>query len=132
MATTSHVELGGGLGAASRARQALADLADRMEPATYDDVRLLITELVTNGVRHAGVDDSLRMAVFVSTEMLRAEVHDGGAPFAPAAPVPLEASAHGWGLVMVDRIADRWGVESGGSKYVWFEIDRPSQAAASA
>jgi anti-sigma regulatory factor (Ser/Thr protein kinase) len=120
-------ELGGGLEAAGRARRALDSLTGQIDPTVHEDVRLLITELVTNSVRHAGVDssDTLRLTVSVSREMLRAEVYDGGAAFEPVAVPPNEAAGQGWGLVLVDRIADRWGVEGDKGKVVWFEIDRP-------
>jgi anti-sigma regulatory factor (Ser/Thr protein kinase) len=126
MTASQHFELGGGLEAAGRARQALEGLTDQLDPALYDDIRLLITELVTNSVRHAGVDsgEMLTLSLSVTAESLRAEVHDGGATFEPVAVVPAEATGHGWGLVLVDRIADRWGVEGDPRKYVWFEIDR--------
>jgi anti-sigma regulatory factor (Ser/Thr protein kinase) len=129
---SQQFDLGGGFEAAGRARRALDTFSGRMDPTVYDDVRLLITELVTNSVRHAGVDsgDSLMLTVSVSDEILRAEVHDGGAPFEPVAVVPRKAAGQGWGLVMVDRIADRWGVAAEAGKYVWFEIDRPGRRSA--
>jgi anti-sigma regulatory factor (Ser/Thr protein kinase) len=123
---TRQFELGGGLEAAGRARRALESLTGEVDPALHEDLRLLITELVTNSVRHAGVHsgDTLVLTITVSRETLRAEVHDGGDPFEPVAEVPPHPTGQGWGLVMVDRIADRWGVEGDGGKYVWFEIDR--------
>jgi anti-sigma regulatory factor (Ser/Thr protein kinase) len=129
MSAGQRFDLGGGLEAAGRARRAVEGLGGQLEPELYDDIRLLITELVTNSVRHAGIDsgDVLTLTLSVSAERLRAEVHDGGAPFEPVATVPREATGHGWGLVLVDRIADRWGVEGDPRKYVWFEIDHPRQ-----
>jgi anti-sigma regulatory factor (Ser/Thr protein kinase) len=125
---SEQFELGGGLEAAGRARRALEGLTDHIDPALQDDLRLLITELVTNSVRHAGVEsgDTLTLRLSISPELLRAEVHDRGASFEPVAVAPRHTAGQGWGLVMVDRIADRWGVEGDGGKYVWFEIDRPS------
>jgi anti-sigma regulatory factor (Ser/Thr protein kinase) len=128
---SERFELGGGLEAAGRARRALDGINDRIDPALHDDLRLLITELVTNSVRHAGVDsgDTLTLAISISPETLRAEVHDGGETFEPVAEPPPQPAGQGWGLVMVDRIADRWGVEGDVGKYVWFEIDRPRRPA---
>jgi anti-sigma regulatory factor (Ser/Thr protein kinase) len=125
-----HFELGGGLQAAGKARRVVDTMSGELEPAVYYDLRLLVTELVTNSVRHAGVDsgDTLRLTVSITRETLRAEVYDGGNPFEPVAEVPQHPTGRGWGLVMVDRIADRWGVEGDGGKYVWFEIDRPQHA----
>jgi anti-sigma regulatory factor (Ser/Thr protein kinase) len=125
--SSCQFELGGGLEAAGRARRVLDTFSGQIDPTVHEDVRLLITELVTNSVRHAGVDsdDTLTLTVSVSRDTLRAEVHDGGDPFEPKAVVPHDAAGRGWGLVLVDRIADRWGVEGDAAKYVWFEIDRP-------
>jgi hypothetical protein len=51
------------------------------------------------------------------------DVTDHGDGFAaPAAPTPGRAS--GWGLFMVDRLADRWGVDTEGTTRVWFELVR--------
>lgn len=129
MTATQQFELGGGLEAAGRARRALEGVGEQIDSALHDDVRLLITELVTNSVRHAGVDsgDMLTLTLAISPALLRAEVHDGGECFEPVAVMPQHAAGHGWGLVMVDRIADRWGVEGDAGKYVWFEIDRSSR-----
>ena len=126
MNATQRFELGGGLEAAGRARRALEGLTDQIDPVLHDDLRLLITELVTNSVRHAGVGsgETLTLTLSLSAERLRAEVHDRGDTFEPVAAAPHEPTGQGWGLVLVDRIADRWGVEGQTGKYVWFEIDR--------
>jgi anti-sigma regulatory factor (Ser/Thr protein kinase) len=128
--SSRQFELGGGLEAAGNARRAVDTLSGQIEAPLHEDVRLLVTELVTNSVRHAGMDsgDKLTLRVSVSHERLRAEVYDGGDPFEPVAVEPQEASGQGWGLVLVDRIADRWGVEGNTGKYVWFEIDRGREA----
>lgn len=127
MTASQQFELGGGLEAAGRARRALESLTGQLDRALQDDLRLLITELVTNSVRHAGTSpgDRLTLNLVIAAETLRVEVHDSGAPFEPVAVAPSHAAGQGWGLVMVDRIADRWGVEGDVGKYVWFEIDRP-------
>jgi anti-sigma regulatory factor (Ser/Thr protein kinase) len=59
--------------------------------------------------------------------MVRIEVSDGGAGFVPPKrPAPrLDAEEPGgWGLVLVDRLADRWGVARDEGTSVWFELDR--------
>jgi anti-sigma regulatory factor (Ser/Thr protein kinase) len=91
-----------------------------------EDVLLLVTELVTNAVRHAGVgpDESLQVDLWRWTRRVRVEVADPGAGPAHVSPRPGSNGVGGWGLVLVDRIAARWGVESGPSRHcVWFEID---------
>jgi anti-sigma regulatory factor (Ser/Thr protein kinase) len=119
-------ELNGGVDAGKAARGVLDGLLRGVESPLYEDVRLLVTELVTNCVRHAGVgpDERLEVVVSVSGETLRVEVHDPGPGFDPRARPPRSTSDSGWGLVLVDRLADRWGVAREARTRVWFEIDR--------
>jgi anti-sigma regulatory factor (Ser/Thr protein kinase) len=89
------------------------------------DVRLLVSELVTNSVQHAHVsaDDSIVLAVQFAEKTVRCEVRDEGPGFEPPAKPPPEDADAGWGLFLVEQLADAWGVGEGG-KGVWFEIRR--------
>ena len=79
-----------------------------------------MSELVTNSLRHTGSAD-IELEVWRSDEVVRVDVCDHGAGFdVPGPPQPGDAS--GWGLFMVDRLADRWGVETNGDTRVWFEL----------
>ena len=125
MESDMSFELAGGPYAVTAARLALADLESHLDPSVAFDVRLLVSELVTNSVQHAQVseDDSIVLAVRFSIETVRAEVHDNGPGFEPpATPPPNDADA-GWGLFLVEQLADAWGVGDGG-RGVWFEIRR--------
>jgi anti-sigma regulatory factor (Ser/Thr protein kinase) len=113
------VELNGGIDAGRTARSALAGLLGGVESPLYEDVRLLVSELVTNCVRHAGVGPEEQLELLVSV------VRDPGPGFEPRPRAPHNTSDSGWGLVLVDRLADRWGVAREASTRVWFEIDRP-------
>jgi anti-sigma regulatory factor (Ser/Thr protein kinase) len=106
-------ELAGGPYAVTAARLALADLESKLDTSVAFDVRLLVSELVTNSVQHAQVaaEDSIVLAVSFS---------DGPGFEPPSAPPPDDADA-GWGLFLVEQLADAWGVEG---KTVWFEIER--------
>jgi anti-sigma regulatory factor (Ser/Thr protein kinase) len=117
--------------AAAVARHALGDLADVLPGGRARDVRLLVSELVTNAVRHANLDDHevIRLVVDLADSVLRVEVHDPGGGFVPTAPAPDPARPSGWGLYLVAELADRWGVDSDDSTLVWFELDRPAAAA---
>ena len=98
----------------------------KLPAGVREDVLLLVTELVTNAVRHAGVgpDESLQVELQRWSRRVRVEVVDPGAGPARVSPQPGPNGGGGWGLVLVDRIAARWGVESGPSRNcVWFEID---------
>ena len=119
---TVDVELPTSSAAPARARGALDGLKGAVAPERLRDVTLLVSELVTNAVRHAegGI---VRLVVRLTEGVLRVEVHDPGHGFAlrPAPSDPLRAS--GWGLVLVEELADRWGVDTDPRTRVWFEMD---------
>jgi anti-sigma regulatory factor (Ser/Thr protein kinase) len=88
-----------------------------------DDITLLVSELVTNCVVHAdlapGQDIVLRLSR--KPEHVRVEVCDEGRGFADS--LLQRADSAGFGLYLVEQLADRWGVERGGQTCVWFEVD---------
>jgi anti-sigma regulatory factor (Ser/Thr protein kinase) len=103
----------------------VSELAPHLTESQLIDLRLLITEVVTNAVRHGRSDEAGRIELVVEDcpDGLRVEVRDGGAGFvAPAHPVPRESGAGGWGLVLVQRLARRWGAEPAPGAYVWFVL----------
>jgi anti-sigma regulatory factor (Ser/Thr protein kinase) len=116
---------------AAEARHVLDELAEAIPDGRMRDVRLLISELVTNAVRHADLDagDAIDLVIDVADQMLRVEVHDPGGGFVPSTPSPDPARPSGWGLYLVAELADRWGVDSDERTRVWFELDRPAAAA---
>jgi anti-sigma regulatory factor (Ser/Thr protein kinase) len=114
------------------ARRYLEHVVDRPEDVV-SLAKLLVTELVSNSVRHAGAidHDHIEVRVDIDDERLRIEVHDEGAGSAGALEPPrrsthdLEPNEGGFGLLFVDSLADRWGSERGpGGTTVWFELDR--------
>lgn len=117
--------------AASEARHALDGFSELIAPDHLRDVRLLVSELVTNAVRHANLDedDAIGLVVEVAGDALRVEVHDPGGGFVPSAPSPDPVRPSGWGLYLVAELADRWGVDSDERTLVWFELDQRAAAA---
>jgi anti-sigma regulatory factor (Ser/Thr protein kinase) len=120
-----YVEFDRGPTAASAARNALMALEDRVDPGLLDDLRLLVSELVTNSIRHAQGDTlgTVGLEVKLEDHHLRVEVTDAGDGFEPSPRTPDQSQASGWGLYLVDRLADRWGVMRNRLTCVWFEID---------
>jgi len=107
------------------ARQALDGLSGLVERTVWEDLRLLVTELVTNGVRHGSQRGPVAVAVSVHGERVRVEVSDAGRGFSPgSAPMPRPDGSGGWGLQLVDRVAASWGVRVNGCTCVWFELAR--------
>jgi anti-sigma regulatory factor (Ser/Thr protein kinase) len=95
-------------------------------PDVLEDLRLLTSELVTNSVRHGGLEggDTIELRVSTSAKSFRVEVLDRGRGFRPEPPAPSSLRVSGWGLYLIDRVSDRWGVETNDMTCVWFEIDR--------
>ena len=122
------VELPNSPEAAAQARNALRRLADRLPERRLRDLRLLVSELVTNAFRHAGLgpDDRIRLRAKLSAASIRVEVHDSGRGFKPRRVDPDPARTSGWGLYLVETLANRWGVDRDRQTCVWFELDRPA------
>jgi signal transduction histidine kinase len=104
------------------ARHKLVDLERSLPPETMAKLRLLVTELVANSVRHAG-GTPVEVTVTVSDDHVRAEVSDGGGGFTPPRAGRSRPRTSGWGLFLVRKIATRWGSEPR-TGTVWFELDR--------
>jgi anti-sigma regulatory factor (Ser/Thr protein kinase) len=104
------------------ARRLVNAHATTLGPRKREDAALMVSELVTNAFLHGTGTISLRIEVEAS--MLRVEVSDeGNAALAPT----LTPGAHGgWGLHIVDQLADDWGVLEGSTK-VWFRLGEPSE-----
>lgn len=111
------------------ARHVLDRLRGTIEPSRLDDLRLLVSELVTNSIRHANDSASFDLRIVGTASGIRVEVEDRGTGFDPGADHPSDGRS-GWGLFLVEVLADRWGVTGGGKTTVWFELDRRRHQAA--
>src|SRR5204863_7726881 len=91
-------------------------------------LRLLTSERVANCVRHGGCvpERPIRVRVSVMDTHVRVSVVDSGPGFAVPEEPGLPGVDGGWGLFLVDRLADRWGTDGEGATTVWFELDRPT------
>jgi anti-sigma regulatory factor (Ser/Thr protein kinase) len=121
-----EVELESNADAAAAARHALDGLSRELGERRMHDVRLLVSELVTNAVRHAGLraGDAIGLRVDIQPSLVRVEVRDLGLGFVPRPPRADPARTSGWGLYLVEQIADRWGVDGDGrGTQIWFELD---------
>jgi anti-sigma regulatory factor (Ser/Thr protein kinase) len=117
------VRLSGGPEAAARARRELSKLRGDLDPPLMETLRLLVTELVSNSVRHAN-SQTVVLKVLVGRTVVLTEVSDEGPGFDPAGR-PDPGSESGWGLFLVERLAHRWGVaHEDDATRVWFELLR--------
>jgi anti-sigma regulatory factor (Ser/Thr protein kinase) len=110
------------------ARRSLDALRSSLEAPVVDEAELLVSELVTNSVRHAelGPDDTIAVRILTTPSALRVEVSDPGPGFDPTT-MPAPNGRGGWGLRLLDRIATRWGVARRDGVRVWFELDAVSR-----
>ncbi len=117
-----EIELPRNASAAAQARQLVVDLlAAELSDHELDRTRLLVSELATNAVRHGQGTITLRARV--DQDRLLVEVIDEGSGFERAIHRSDLTQLGGWGLMIVDAEASRWGVHEGTTR-VWFEIER--------
>ena len=105
-------DLAGTTEASAVARRRLVAGNGALPADVREDVLLLLTELVSNAVRHAdtGPDARVRVELWHRSRTVRVAVYDEGPGFVAQAAVPGWHQKSGWGLQLVDRIADHWAV----------------------
>lgn len=111
------------LQAPATARRAVERLCEGVAPELVPDVKLLVSEIVTNSVKYGGEGDVQLLVDSHGPHHVRVEVVDQGHGFEPIARDRPMTEAGGWGLHLVEALSERWGVREG-STHVWFEIDR--------
>jgi anti-sigma regulatory factor (Ser/Thr protein kinase) len=117
------------LRAPASARRVVESLSGRVADDLLADVRLLVSELITNSVKYGNKETVTLKLDVESAHKLHVEVIDEGSGFVPVARSRPVTQAGGWGLHLVQTLSSRWGVHEG-LTHVWFEIDREEQAAA--
>lgn len=110
--------------AAAMGRRVLDGLSDGLEPSRLDDARLLLTELIANAIQHGhlGEADLISVVLLRRSDGIVVEVADAG----DGVPIAVErpGSGNGWGLTLVDRLANEWGLEPrpDGGTLAWFRL----------
>jgi serine/threonine-protein kinase RsbW len=94
-----------------------------MEPFRRAALELLVSEIVTNSVRHAagGNEEPISLAANSNEGEIFVRVTDGGVGSPPRMGPPRGENG-GYGLRIVDRESRRWGVERAPATSVWFAI----------
>jgi len=110
--------------AAVRAAQSLDLHFPDLSAESLDAVRWIVFELVSNSLQYSGVrsDETIDVLVEIRDDATRIEVRDPGF-FDRSAP---PRNPRGWGLHVIEQLADRWGVSSAAAAptTVWVEIAR--------
>ena len=123
MAASIDIEITRDPTAPFKARRAIESLGSQIDAALVPDVKLLVSELITNSVKYGGSGEVDLVVRSEAPEHVYVEVIDQGVGFIPVARDRPATEAGGWGLHMVEALTERWGVREG-STHVWFEIDR--------
>jgi len=113
--------------APSAARRAVAHvLAGRVTDAVLGSVQLVVSELVTNSVRHSGgtLTDLIVVRVGLTPTAIRLQVEDPGDGGAVSLREPDVERGGGFGLNLVQTVSERWGLDrvAGGGTRVWAEL----------
>lgn len=103
-----------------------------VSPAAISDAELVVSELVSNAIRHArplpGATVQLTWAL--GNGSVEISVRDGGASAPPRPALPSLSSLGGRGLAVVERLACRWGIStSEAGTVVWAVLPAPRAAA---
>jgi LuxR family transcriptional regulator, maltose regulon positive regulatory protein len=122
---TVVLELGPVPAAAAAGRGFVREVCGRWELAGLaEPAALVVNELVTNAVVHAGT--ALELRVERLGRRLEVAVHDQD-PNLPPVQAARDGTGRGFGLLIVDRVATDWGVRPGpgGGKTVWCVLELP-------
>ena len=115
--------------APSIARAAAKGRCDTLDlsPSVCQTLLLLVSEVVSNAVLHSNAQRDLPIVLTttVNEDVIRVTVTDTGDGFTPKPRNP-EARHGGYGLYILEKTAQRWGVDEVGGTRVWFELPTPA------
>ena len=121
---TLDLTLPGDARSVAEARTKVCDaLGPELADGAVHTLRLLVSEVVTNAVRHGGNGQPVELHARWNSEV-RIEVCDRGEGFTPTPRAGALDEPGGFGLFLVGRLADRWGVETNDGTTVWFVLRR--------
>lgn len=101
---------------------------DRIKPLVGDELyeksKLLLSEIVSNAVKHTSTPEQATVGVSVdlTSDLLSVTVTDTGPGFTPDKRELHDDQESGWGLWLVQELADRWGVDRDDRNSVWFDL----------
>ena len=126
-----RIAIAGGSRAPERARSWIESAASWLPPELESTLLLLTCELVNNAVRHGGAVEAEVIELELSAMdggRVRVQVSDPGVGFDHTPrDQPLDEEG-GWGLVLIESMAESWGVEREERTSVWFELAPPEAA----
>ena len=125
-----RIAIAGGNRAPERARSWIESAASWLPTELVSTLLLLTCELVNNAVRHGGAAEEEVIELELSAldgGRVRVQVSDPGVGFEHTPrDQPLD-EVGGWGLVLIESMAESWGVEQDERTRVWFELAPPGE-----
>lgn len=116
-----ELELPASAQAPARAREAMTTMSGIPEHA-LEDLILLVSEVVSNAVRHGSPNGSpIRLSATVGDGHVKVSVSDGG-PGLHVVPSNIPGTPEGYGLRLLDDLADEWGWATRPVSEVWFRL----------
>jgi serine/threonine-protein kinase RsbW len=116
----------GGVQAPRHARSVMSSHLREMDRTVAGDAELIVSELVTNSVRHAGVgsDQQVTVDLMMLNEHLRITVTDPGCHLEPRLIAEDLDGLGGHGLRLVEQLSAAWGVgrDAVGATQVWCDL----------
>jgi hypothetical protein len=114
---------------ARRAREQLEPFRKVLDETAFFDLRLLVSELMvealhgTDGAGNGKADGRVELRAELRDDRVRVEVAQGDQAFRLPARRP-EPGEAGWGLYLVARLSNRWGLRRGPQQsLVWLEVN---------
>lgn len=121
MESSSPMALPSGSHAPAVARRHLERIGRAWPSDLLHSALLLVSETVTNAVRHGG--GTITLVVRWSRTLVRVEVHDEADTTPVVRPAPTGDAEGGRGLHLIEVLSTRWGVQPDPpGKTVWFEL----------
>jgi anti-sigma regulatory factor (Ser/Thr protein kinase) len=109
--------------APAAARHVLDGLVGALPDEVVHRFQVVASELVTNAIKHAAGNDPIRVLAALESGRIRLQVIDLGPGFQPGPTEPHDDQQSGWGLYLVERMCNRWGVRRNHETVVWAEFD---------
>ncbi len=124
-ATRREFPLAGDPSSVGEGRRCVLEVArEFLDEARLPDLALVLSEVVTNAIRHNSDADSVLVAVTPKDDYLCVQVTDPGPGLAPRPRATAPDEDGGWGFFLIEHMTRRWGLtREDEHTRVWFEFD---------
>lgn len=109
----------------AEARRRMSEMAEALlEESRMAELQLVLSEVVSNAIRHGSQTEPIRLAVTPKDDFLCVQVTDTGSGLAPRPRATVPDEHGGWGFFLIEQLTRRWGMtREDRHTRVWFEFD---------